>query len=260
MPEEPSPTDPVAEQMPLLAGFASASIQELLAGGPRAGHPVRRLRSAAAVVDEQKPRCARLEGFSLHANVAVPAQARDALEHLCRYLLRPPLALERLTDSSQGQLVYELPHPRRDGSTHLVLDPLELIEQLVVLIPAPRFHLLRCHGVLAPHAAWRSEGVPRPIAAVDHGAEAGGAGEGAVAVTGSPRPCRSAGLSWSALLTRVFALDVLECPRCGGRRRIVAVHTGGEGLRALLERLGLADTSLARAPSRSPPQAPSSTP
>jgi hypothetical protein len=87
MPEEPSPTDPVAEQMPLLAGFASASIQELLAGGPRAGHPVRRLRSAAAVVDEQKPRCARLEGFSLHANVAVPAQARDALEHLCRYLL-----------------------------------------------------------------------------------------------------------------------------------------------------------------------------
>jgi NitT/TauT family transport system ATP-binding protein len=47
MPEEPSPTDPVAEQMPLLAGFASASIQELLASG---GYPVRRLRSAAAVV------------------------------------------------------------------------------------------------------------------------------------------------------------------------------------------------------------------
>lgn len=162
MPEEPSPTDPVAEQMPLLAGFASASIQELLASGPRAGHPVRRLRSAAAVVDEQKPRCARLEGFSLHANVAVPAQARDALEHLCRSLLRPPLALERSTDSSQGQLVYELPHPRRDGSTHLLLDPLELIEKLVVLIPAPRFHLLRFHGVLAPHAAWRSEVCPAP--------------------------------------------------------------------------------------------------
>lgn len=84
LPEEPSPTDPVAEQMPLLAGDASASIQELVASGPRAGHPVRRLRSAAAVVDVQKPRCARLEGFSLHANVALPAHARDALEHLCR--------------------------------------------------------------------------------------------------------------------------------------------------------------------------------
>ena len=79
LPEEPSPTDPVAEQMPLLAGSASASIQELVARGPRAGHPVRRLRSAAAVVDEQKPRCARLEGFSLHANVAVAAHAREQL-------------------------------------------------------------------------------------------------------------------------------------------------------------------------------------
>jgi hypothetical protein len=91
----------------------------------------------------------RLEGFSLHANVAVPAQARDALEHVCRYLLRPPLALERLTERSQDQLVYALPHPRRDGSTHLLLDPLELIEKFAVLIPTPRFHLLRFHGVLA---------------------------------------------------------------------------------------------------------------
>ena len=47
--------------------------RELLATGPRARHLVCRLRSAAAVVDEHKPRCAPLEGFSLHANVAVAA-------------------------------------------------------------------------------------------------------------------------------------------------------------------------------------------
>ena len=111
---------------------------------------MRRLRTAAAVGDGAKLRCARLEGFSLHANVALPAHAREPLEHLCRYLLRPPLALERLTESSGGQLLYELPHPRRDGSTHLLLDPLELIEKLSVLIPPPRFHLLRFHGLLAP--------------------------------------------------------------------------------------------------------------
>ena len=146
--------------MPLLAGYAAASIQERIATGPRAGHPVRRLRTAAAVVDGAKLRCARLEGFSLHANVALPAHAREQLEHLCRYLLRPPLALERLTESSGGQLLYELPHPRRDGSTHLLLDPLELIEKLSVLIPPPRFHLLRFHGVLAPHAR-RARHYPR---------------------------------------------------------------------------------------------------
>ena len=57
------------------------------------------------LVDTHKPRCARLEGFSLHANVALPAHARAGREHLCRYLLRPPLALERLTESSGGQLL-----------------------------------------------------------------------------------------------------------------------------------------------------------
>ena len=100
LPEDPSPPDPVAEQMPLLAGYAAASIQERIATGPRAGQPVRRLRTAAAVGDGATLRCARREGFSLHAKVALPAHAREPLEHLCRYLLRPPLAMERLTESS----------------------------------------------------------------------------------------------------------------------------------------------------------------
>ena len=70
---------------------------------------MRRLRSAAAVVDGDNPRCARLEGFSLPVNVALSAHAREPLEDLCRYLLRPPLALERLTESS-GQILYEIRH------------------------------------------------------------------------------------------------------------------------------------------------------
>ncbi len=253
LPEEPNPTDPVAEQMPLLAGFASASIQELVASGPRAGHPVRRLRTAAAVLDQQKPRCARLRGFSLHANVAVAPHAREQLEHLCRYLLRPPLALERLAESSNGQLLYELVHPRRDGSTHLLLDPLEFIEKICVLVAPPRFHTLRFHGVLAPHAAWRSQIIPGPQDAVDHEAAAEVASDVPVAVAGSPASSRSSGLSWSALLKRVFAIDVLRCDKCGGQRRIVGVYPEGERLRFLLQRLGSGDPSMVRGPSRSPP-------
>ena len=237
LPEDPSPPDPVAEQMPLLAGYAAASIQEMIATGPRAGQPVRRLRTAAAVGDGAKLRCARREGFSLHANVALPAHAREQLEHLCRYLLRPPLALERLTESSGGQLLYELPHARRDGSTHLLLDPLELIEKLSVLIPPPRFHLLRFHGLLAPRAHLRAAVVPRPSRDAALG--------GGPAPSPSPpkprgRPSSGAGrLSWAALMRRVFEVDVLLCSRCGGRRRIVAVYPGGQQLRDLLDGLGL---------------------
>jgi hypothetical protein len=237
----------VAAQLPRLAGYAAASIQEVIATGPRAGQPVRRLRTAAAVVDGAKPRCARREGFSLHANVALPAHAREQLEHLCRYLLRPPLALERLTESSGGQLLYELPHPRRDGSTHLLLDPLELIEKLSVLIPPPRFHLLRFHGVLAPRARLRPDVVPR---ATRDAARAWGPAPPPSPPEPQAPPSSGAGrLSWAALLRRVFAIDVLLCPHCGGRRRIVAVYPGGPRLRDLLDRLGLSPP-----PDRPPPQ------
>jgi hypothetical protein len=68
---------------------------------------------------------------------------------------------------------------------------------------------------------------------------------------GAPRESSS----WAALLRRVFALDVFQCARCGGRRRLVGVHTGGEPLRALLERLGLVSASPAAEPARSPPRA-----
>jgi len=99
------------------------------------------------------------------------------------------------------------------------------------------------HGVLAPAAAWRSAVIPgRPEAEE----------EGPPAAVGSPR--ESASL-WAALLRRVFAIDVFACPRCGGRRRLVGVHTGGARLRALLERLGFVSASPAAEPARSPPRA-----
>ena len=145
-----------------------------------------------------------------------------------------------MSESSHGQLLYELAHPRADGSPHLLLDPLELVETLAVLVPAPRPHLLRYHGVLAPAAAWRPLIVPRPIQEGGAEASAGGVDEPAGGQSPSAAgPARSARPDWAALLRRVFALDVVHGPRWGGRRRIMAVHTRPETLRPLLERLGL---------------------
>ncbi len=48
----------------------------------------------------------------------------------------------------------------RDGTTHVVFEPLELIERLVALIPPPRAHQVRYHGVLAPCAGYRDAVVP----------------------------------------------------------------------------------------------------
>jgi len=116
------------------------------------------------------------------------------------------------------------------------------------------FHTLRVHGVLGPAAGWRSAVIPgRPEAVEDGPPAAGPRAEPSPGAWGSPR--ESASL-WAALLRRVVALDVCACPRCGGRRRVVGVHTGGEFLQALLERLGLVSASPAGEPSRAPPRGP----
>jgi hypothetical protein len=69
--DEDTGSDPFAAQEPLFASAVAASLQGRVALGPRAGQPVRRLRSAAAVTATGR-RSARLEGFSLHADVACP--------------------------------------------------------------------------------------------------------------------------------------------------------------------------------------------
>lgn len=55
-------------------------------------------------------------------------------------------------------------------------------------------------------------------------------------------------------MKRVFELDVLTCPWCGGRRKLIALLTDGAVVRKILEHLGLPATAATLAPARSPPQ------
>jgi hypothetical protein len=98
--------------------------------------------------------------MSLHADVAVPANDRRRLERLCRYVARPPLANDRLEETSDGRVLLRLKAPWRDGTTHMLMERSELLERLVPLIPPPRAHQVRYHGVLAPCASMRRRVVP----------------------------------------------------------------------------------------------------
>ena len=44
-------------------------------------------------------------------------------------------------------VVLTLKTPYRDGTTHLVMSPLEFMQRLAALVPRPRLHLIRFHGV-----------------------------------------------------------------------------------------------------------------
>lgn len=153
--------DLLAEESPALADISSASVQGRVALGRRAGARVLRLGRApdAPWVTSSGPRQAHLEGFDLHANLLVPADDRARLEQLCRYLLRPPVAQDRLRLTGDGRIRLELKSAWHDGTGHLLFEPLELLEKLAALTPRPRVNLVLYHGVLAPHARWRRRAV-----------------------------------------------------------------------------------------------------
>ena len=59
-----------------------------------------------------------------------------------------------------GDVVLQLKSPYHDGTTHIVMAPLEFKQRLAASVPRPRLHLIRFHGVLAPNAKLRPEIVP----------------------------------------------------------------------------------------------------
>jgi hypothetical protein len=245
-----------AEDAPGLAGLAAASVQGQVALGRDRGTRVRRLGGEAGEEGEAvHGSChARANGFDLHAGLVVPAGDRERLERVCRYALRPPVAGERLSVSSAGQVLVQFRQPWRDGTTHLAFDPVEFLGRLAVLVPRPRINLLMYHGVLAPRAAWRSAVVPRTVSA-----------DGGVACSHQPadttgRPAetldaegRARGRLWANLMQRTLGLDVLACPRCGGRLRLIALIEQAAVIRRILQHLGLPETVPTPSPARAPP-------
>ena len=108
-----------------------------------------------------------------------------------------------------------------------------VLERLAVLTPRPRVNLILYRGVLAPRAAWRAEVVA--YRAADGAAEAGGT----TVESAAPNRGRPGGWEWAELMRRAFGFDVLACPRCGGRLRLIALIQQQEVVRRILRHLGL---------------------
>ena len=224
----------------LLAPLQAASTTYRIAMGPRAGRKVLtigcgELREAHQSGDML---CANDQGFSLHAGVRCAAEDRKGIEQLARYITRPAISNERLSINRQGNAVLKLKTPWRNGTTHIVMTPMEFMQKLAALVPRPRLHLIRFHGVLAPNAKLRSQVVPVP-------AQKTTAGEGDCNHQHSG-PVR---MTWARLLKRVFDIDIEQCA-CGGKLKLIAVIEAPDVIEKILTHLGLSAQPPPRAPAR----------
>jgi hypothetical protein len=234
------------QEVPPLHALYAASVRQRVATGRRAGATVLRLGDASTTkpASPKGRRQARLGGFDLHANTSVRAKNRPKLERLCRYLLRPPVAEDRLSFGCDGSVLVRLKMPWRDGTSHIALQPLELLEKLAALIPRPYINLIVYHGVLAPNAKWRRE-------VVDFGRPRV---EKASSASTPKKVVASHNRTWAELMRRGLDIDVLECPDCGGRLRFVAAILLSSAIRRILRHLGLPSDPVALAPARAPPE------
>lgn len=209
----------------LLDGFDDDVVKELqgssityrIAVGSQRGKKVFTLKTLPArdeEVDEINGQTlAKGGGFSLHAGVSAKSHQRDKVERLCRYIARPAVSTHRLERLADGTLSYELKTPYKNGTTHVVFEPLDFIARLASLVPKPRFHLTRFHGVFAPNskhrAAVTSEGKEKQLPST---------------ATEPPADCeeRRGKMNWAMRLKRVFNIDVTVCRHCQGSMRIIA--------------------------------------
>jgi len=65
-----------------------------------------------------------------------------------------------LTLTRQGNVRYQLKTPYRDGTTHVIFEPLDFIARLAALVSKPRVNLTRLHRVFAPHSSLRARVTP----------------------------------------------------------------------------------------------------
>jgi len=137
---------------------------------------------------------------------------------------------------------YTLKTPYRDGTTHVVFEPLDFMARLAALVSRPRVHLTRYHGVFAPHSRWRAAVTP--------------AGRGKPKATDLRTAAeRHRAMSWAQRLKRVFGLEIETCAACGGQVRVIASIEDPAVIGEILgHRASQAQPEGSRPPARGPPQ------
>jgi len=218
-------------------------------------------RATASWLLPDKPLCASVDSFSLHAARTVAEEDREGLEKLCSYGLRSPFSQERLSLLPDGRVCYRLrrPWPTSNGANELVLDPIDFLRRLAALIPPPHMKMVRYHGVFANRSRYRSQLPPppppiqppgeapqplfdRPLSGSEYSPAASPDKDVAIAGqqaqlstpgppasengTSAPSPSRRpARIGWAALLRRVLHVDALRCARCSAQMVVLAFIT-----------------------------------
>ena len=182
--------------------------------------------------------------------MAAGAQQRKKLERICRYVARPAVSEQRLALTRDGRVRYELKTHYRDGTTHVIFEPLDFMARLAALVPKPRVNLTRFHGVFAPNSKYRMT-----ITSARRGK--GTRQQHSPEVDDRTPMERHASMTWARRLKRVFKIDITECEQCKGAVKIIACIEDPVIIKKILDHLKAGERAGSKyspmPPSRAPP-------
>jgi ribosomal protein S27E len=148
----------------------------------------------------------RHTGFNVHSRVR--ARTKPEAERVGKYMVRPVLALDRLSFlEREGQVGYR---HGPNGAELERMDYLEFIARVTSHIPEKGQVMVRYYGLYAnAHRGKvrKASGIPAVLGMIEE----------------ELRPVASKG--WAEMIRKVYEVDPLICPRCGGRMKIVAFLT-----------------------------------
>ncbi len=113
-------------------------------------HKVMRLLQEEGLLTEERTELLlswRYSGFSVHNRVRVEPEDPSAVERLAQYIMRPPISLERIRWSGNGEVLYQSKgghdgRARRPGDVAETFDPVEFLARVIMHVPEPRRHLV----------------------------------------------------------------------------------------------------------------------
>ncbi|MBI5543022.1 MAG: transposase [Deltaproteobacteria bacterium] len=128
--------EPDEEEREARLGGADRAAQRDDGAGPNHGSPT--TPSRAFRPTRCRPACSSPPRPRLEAGTHVAAGNREALEHLLRYMLRPPVPQHRLRRLADGRLELTLKFPLHDGTRAISLTPSQLMRRLASIVPPPK--------------------------------------------------------------------------------------------------------------------------
>ena len=159
-------------------------------------------------------------GFNVHSKVR--AESKEEAERIGKYMIRPVLSLRRLSlDEAKGQVVYQY---GKNSTESEHMDYLEFIARVTSHIPEKGQVMIRYYGIYAN--AHRGK---KKKAGVDPSCP--------LIIEDEVSFPLSRG--WAEMIKKVYEIDPLICPKCGGTMRIVSFIEDYKGIDKIIKHLKL---------------------